>query len=429
MNEKIEKFGGFLGRKVEKHPRAVAKTLSAVYRGIGLQARRFPNKDLPASREFGQGYTARVLSEMLARPEGTAVVNIFTSCEIFHALDIPVLAPEALALYITNTAIEQPFVQAAQAAGASENLCSFHRCLMGLAETGVLRSPMLVTNTTLACDANQLTFRRLAEVWDVPHFVVEVPYRTDEAAVAYVAEQMRELAVLTERQAGRKLSGEKLREAVAHSVRTQEWFRKYLEIRSAVHLPEAMTPELLNVINSHLYLGSAHGEAYAKMLFEDAMKAPGIGKAPRILWMHILPNAQEPLKVIFQGADNHRVEIVGCDIAFDNLVKMDPDRPYEAMARRIVESNYNGSGARRIERTLDWAKKLKADGVLIFCQWGCKQTQGLAFTAKKAFEEAGLPTLVLDGDACDRTNEASGQAATRASAFVEELWSLKEAAR
>ena len=159
------------------------------------------------------------------------------------------------------------------------------------------------------------------------------------------------------------------------------------------------------------------------------MKAPGIGKAPRILWMHILPNAQEPLKVIFQGADNHRVEIVGCDIAFDNLVKMDPDRPYEAMARRIVESNYNGSGARRIERTLDWAKKLKADGVLIFCQWGCKQTQGLAFTAKKAFEEAGLPTLVLDGDACDRTNEASGQAATRASAFVEELWSLKEAAR
>ena len=258
MNEKIEKFGGFLGRKVEKHPRAVAKTLSAVYRGIGLQARRFPNKDLPASREFGQGYTARVLSEMLARPEGTAVVNIFTSCEIFHALDIPVLAPEALALYITNTAIEQPFVQAAQAAGASENLCSFHRCLMGLAETGVLRSPMLGTNTTLACDANQLTFRRLAEVWDVPHFVVEVPYRTDEAAVAYVAEQMRELAVLTERQAGRKLSGEKLREAVAHSVRTQEWFRKYLEIRSAVHLPEDVLPGLAQAAEG-LHRGLVHG--------------------------------------------------------------------------------------------------------------------------------------------------------------------------
>ncbi len=429
MNRKIEKFGGFLGEKVDRHPRMVAKTLSGVYKALGFQARRFPNKAFTASREYGQGYTAKVLSEMMARPASTAVVNIFTSCEIFHALDIPVLAPEALSLYITNTAIEQPFVQAAQANGASENLCSFHRCLMGLAETGVLQAPMLVTNTTLACDANQLTFRRLAEIWNVPHFVVEVPYRTDEASVRYVAEQMRELAALTEKQAGRTLSEEKLREAVERSIRTQKNFRNYLEIRSAVHLPEAMTPELLNVINNHLYLGGAPGETYSEMLLRDAMKAPKIGKAPRILWMHILPNAQEPLKAIFQGADNHRAEIVACDIALDNLVEMDPDKPYEAMARRIVESNYNGTGARRIERTLEWAKKLRADGVLIFCQWGCKQTQGIAFTAKKIFEEAGLPTLVLDGDACDRTNEASGQAATRASAFVEELWSLKEAAR
>jgi benzoyl-CoA reductase/2-hydroxyglutaryl-CoA dehydratase subunit BcrC/BadD/HgdB len=64
---------------------------------------------------------------------------------------------------------------------------------------------------------------------------------------------------------------------------------------------------------------------------------------------------------------------------------------------------------------------MKADGIVIFCQWGCKQTQGIAFAAKRIFEEHGLPTLVLDGDAADRANEASGQSSTRASAFVEAL--------
>ena len=76
MNENIEKFGGFLGKRVEKHPRAVARALSGAYRAIGFQAGHFPNKALNASREFGQGYTARVLAEMLDHPEKTAVVNI-----------------------------------------------------------------------------------------------------------------------------------------------------------------------------------------------------------------------------------------------------------------------------------------------------------------------------------------------------------------
>ena len=67
-----------------------------------------------------------------------------------------------------------------------------------------------------------------------------------------------------------------------------------------------------------------------------------------------------------------------------------------------------------------------SDGVLIFCQWGCKQTQGLAMAAKKVFEANGLPALVLDGDGCDRANGGGEQIVTRANAFVEELEGLRE---
>ncbi len=58
-----------------------------------------------------------------------------------------------------------------------------------------------------------------------------------------------------------------------------------------------------------------------------------------------------------------------------------------------------------------------ADGAVWFCHWGCKHTLGGARLGKKALEEAGLPTLLLDGDSCDQGLRRRGQAATRMEAF------------
>ena len=422
MNETIEKFGSWLGPIAGKHPGITEKILAGVYKSVSLQASRFPNTSayMP-SREYMQGITTGLMSQVLTHPGRCAVVNIFMSCEIFHVLNIRVSAPEALSILLTNTAVEQPFIQAAQDNGASENFCSFHRALLGLAETGVLRAPMFIAHTTTACDANQLTFHRLSEIWKVPRFVIDVPYDVSEDAVCYVAGQLKELQKAAEECARKKTDPALLRQAVARSIRTQEAYRRYLAKRSRYHLPEVMTPELLNVFCSHLYLGNEEAERYAQMLEEELSTARPAGSAPKILWMHVVPNAQEPLKAVFQGKESSHFEVLGCDLAYDNLVPMDENRPYESMARRMVYSSYNGPGSRRIQRTLELARQMKADGVLIFCQWGCKQTQGIAYAAKKTFEEAGFPTLVLDGDACDRTNEASGQALTRVAAFEEEL--------
>ena len=108
-------------------------------------------------------------------------------------------------------------------------------------------------------------------------------------------------------------------------------------------------------------------------------------------------------------------------MTYDSLVKMDAEKPYESMARRIVECSFNGEGTRRIARTYEMAKAMKADGIVIFCQWGCKQTQGLSFAAKQVFEENGIPCLILDSDGCDRSNAGGGQIVTRVQAFFEQI--------
>ena len=424
MNEAIEKLGSVISSQVDKHPKRAAAMLGTAYRAVGLHAKHFPGKQYTRSREYLQAYTALLLADMLKDPSKSAVVNIFMPSEIFCALGMPIMAPEALATYVVNTASERVFIDKAEENGAGETFCSIHKVLTGMAEAGVIKAPAMVANTTLACDANQLTFRRLADAWQVPHALIDVPWRADEEAVQYVAGQLKAMGKMAEECAGRRLSPESLRICIGRSRDQIRNFRTYMSRRASHHLPETLTPEMLNIVANHLYLGSEEGLTYSRLLLKDLQTAPASTKAARIMWMHVLPNWQESIKSIFQGADNERAEILGCDLAFSALVDMDPEHPYESMARRLVLDSFNGPGMRRVESTYEMARKVKADGVLIFCQWGCKQTQGLALAAKKFFEENGLPCLVLDGDSCDRANGGGEQIVTRANAFIEELEGL-----
>lgn len=105
---------------------------------------------------------------------------------------------------------------------------------------------------------------------------------------------------------------------------------------------------------------------------------------------------------------------------FESLVNMDPEHPYESMARRLVYSRWN-SGEKRVETALEAARSLHVDGVVCFCHWGCKQTMGLSAIFKRELDAAGFPTLILNGDGCDRRNASDGQTATRLNAFLEML--------
>lgn len=427
MNQTVEKFGSYVEKLVPDHPRIAGGVLAAVYSLVGLQASRFPSKERTGSREYLQGYTAHLMAHMLRDSSDGAVVNIFMPSEIFHALDMPIIAPEALAAYITCTAAEQPFLNRADEAGVSETMCSYHRNLIGTAEAGVLKKPLMIANTTLACDANQLTFRHLEQLWHVPHVTIDVPYEISGDAVIYVTEQLKGLAKTAEEVSGKKLDPDRLRDCISLSRRTMRNYRRYLARRPEVHFPEAMTPELLDAINNHLYLGTEEAFEFSRRLLRDIETAPRHTTEKQVLWMHIMPNWQEPLMKILQGKDNHTIEIIECDLAYSSVCDLDPGRPFESMAKRLVYDSYNGPGSRRIDTTLLLAKKLHMDGIIIFAQWGCKQTQGIALKAKQIFEKEGFPTLVLDGDGCDRTRGGSEQILTRTSAFVEQLQNSKNA--
>ena len=274
MNQIVETYGRLIDGQIPEHPQRAADLMTAAYSLVGMQASHFPSKKRMASREFLQGYTAKLMAKLLKDPSDSAIVNIFMPSEIFHALGIPVCVPEGLSAYVVCTAAERAFIDLTEEKGASGTLCSYHKVLLGCAEAGVLKRPMMVANTTLACDANQLTFRRLADKWRVPHVVIDVPYETDEEAVDYVAAQLRGLARTAEECCGRKLDEHKLKECVARSDESMKLYRRYLSLRSGVHFPETFTPELLGAISNKLYLGTEDALTYEKLLLKDVENAP-----------------------------------------------------------------------------------------------------------------------------------------------------------
>ena len=163
-----------------------------------------------------------------------------------------------------------------------------------------------------------------------------------------------------------------------------------------------------------------------KMLLEDVKKAPK-GEGLHILWMHMMPFLQEPVKDVFNYSQN--VHIRACDFVADGFQRMQASDPYEALAEKMVNCIYNGSVKQRIRRAQELANLTEADGGILFAHWGCKGTIGASSLIKNSLENAGLPTMVLDGDGCNPANSSDGQVSTRLQAYLEMLSEGKEEKR
>ena len=90
---------------------------------------------------------------------------------------------------------------------------------------------------------------------------------------------------------------------------------------------------------------------------------------------------------------------------------------------------YNGSVKQRIQRAQELANQTEADGGILFAHWGCKGTIGASSLIKNSLENAGLPTMVLDGDGCNPANSSDGQVSTRLQAYLEMLEKSREEKR
>jgi benzoyl-CoA reductase/2-hydroxyglutaryl-CoA dehydratase subunit BcrC/BadD/HgdB len=294
-----------------------------------------------------------------------------------------------------------------------------------MALSGVLEKPRMLASCSVACDANNLTFKTLAKLWDVPSVYVDVPYEISEDSIMYVADELRGLAGKAEEVFGRKIDQDALCTAVAASQRTLKLLAGS-PIQRRDHLAASdMGNEMQQALAAHLALGSPETQRMAEQMGEDFAHAPSYNGLS-LVWVHTAPFFSEPLQGVLNQSST--AQIVASEMLFDQVPLGDEtpfrhraDKPFEAMAERLVRNSYNGPAARRANHILELCRQTHADGAVIFCHWGCKETAGAAQLIRRTLERAGFPALVLDGDGCDRANCMEGQLSTRMSAFLEML--------
>ena len=412
-----EKFGKHIYRHMNR-PEYVRRMLLLAYRFYGLQMHVLPNKLLSPAKQYLGTACMDCMIRPLAHPERQILTSLFTPCEFISAMGLSPMCAEQYSTYVNGACAEQGFVEAAEAAGIAETFCSYHKIVTGAVLSGIMPAPRAIVNTSLACDANNLTFRKAAEHFDVPQIYIDGPDRTDNDSVMYVAEQLRQAAVQLEDITGRKLDEEKLREAVERSRRTVEISKAILPLRRDHYVSTELTSELYESLMMHNALGSPEALRYMTMLREE-FEASTIRPGRKILWMHSNPFYQNAAKEIF----NYRTDpwIALTEMYCDSMIDMTSDDPYEAMAERTVFNSYNGPVTRRAQSAVKLADMVQPDGIILFCHWGCKETCGASPIIQDALEAAGYPVLVLNGDGVDRKNASDGQTRTRLEAFLEML--------
>ena len=418
MSNLVEKFGAYVGKKINTNPGAANQLLLTAYRGKRIQLKRFPDKRLSPARDYMAIQSMNAVIDGLAHHENSALVNIFMPCELLHVFGVHPMFAEAVSSYINGAIAEKGFLEYAEGCGIAETYCSYHRILMGDVLSNTLPKPKFVVNSSLLCDANNLTFRMAADHYQVPHIYIDVPYERSEESIAYTADQLREFAAFLEDTYHRKLSMDALSGRVAVSKRTMEILWECQRLKKGKLLMNDLTSELYEVFGTHVLLGTPQIETYARMLRED-IKASAPTKGVRLFWMHTMPYYQPSLRQMLNFSA--RAQVLTCDMNTDLDAVLDPARPFESMAARMVENTFNGPSDHRIRRAIEMCRMQEADGVVYFCHWGCKQTMGAAHTVKQALEAEGIPVLILDGDACDRGNTSNGQMVTRLEAFIEML--------
>ena len=418
MADWVRGFGAYVEKQYASRPAYARRLLLAAYRAYGFKLRHLPNRELPPSKQYLATVCMDCMVRPLAHPERQVLTSIFTPCEVFHAMGLYPMCAEQSATYANGAGAEHGLIEAAERAGIAETFCSYHKAVTGAAVTGVLPRPLAIVNTSLACDANNLTFRKAAELTGAPQYYIDVPWQTDADAVDYVAEQLREMAAWLSDIAGRKLDGEALRACVARSKETIRLLCEVLPLRRTRYVPAELTSELYEVLMVHNALGMEETLQYASMLLRDYERA---GERPgrRILWLHSNPFYQKAVQRFFNYRSDPFLALT--EMCYDPLLCSEETDPWRAMAERLVMNSFNGPVERRIGKAVRMAETVGADGAVLFCHWGCKETCGAAAAIRDALEAEHIPTLILNGDGVDRRNAPDGQTSTRIGAFLEML--------
>lgn len=318
------------------------------------------------------------------------------------------------------------YIELAESAGFSVDVCSSIRAEVGVALSGELPKPDLLITNSEVCDGYG-PWQYVAEQFGIPIYHIDTPCCDSEEAVDYMVREYRKLIAFLEDITGEKVELSKIDRIFRDDLEAAEYNREINELRKAIPTP-MKGRDAMRLMGGGQSRGSARSIPYLKAFVEEVRGKVerGEGAVPeeryRLLWCQTPP--------FYVDLTSWMEEKYGAVVAFNDPHKevwwepgeYDGVSVLEAMARQFITDPWNGLSERRIGTLVRNAREYSVHGAVHFSQWGCRVSAGHALMlADRLEKELGVPTLILDGDYMDFRNYSDGQVKARLSAFLEML--------
>lgn len=407
-------------------PTALRETLRFIYLKellFGSSA----DRDM-ASLVFSRRVMLKQMLDAYRFPSMAIWNTLFVPPEILYAMNLRPFCLEIGASIFSKIGQSQSALLEAEAHGVPTDGCSFHRAAIGYVYRNFYPHANHIATTTSLCDSNPKTVNICQAITGVSSTVLDVPYDTDNDSVNFLAEQLEGLTADLERSFGVVMDMDALKRRIECTNRTREKMVEVNRLRMDPDSPLSGSRALGLIVNSHLLCGSDDGEEFYDMLIQDVkdgIKAakgkvrPEANDKVKILWLELKPYFENDL--LSNMEEKLGVKIVFEEISYVYWDALDPDKPYESLARRLITNQNNGPLENRLKVIDMLVRQYNVDGVIMFASWGCRRNAAAVPAIKAALQEKGVPSLVLHGDCVDDSTYTEGQFSTRIEGFLEML--------
>ncbi len=369
--------------------------------------------------------TARLGQRLYSGTERVAWCGVAAPFDLLNALDISSCFVEFVGANLAGSGMVSTFLDRAESQGWAPDSCAYHRAVMGAALRGMMPEPDVLVATSAPCSAGVATLENLARHFGKDLFVLHVPQTDSPEAVALLAQQIKEMIRFVAQRTGTTVEPARLREAMLLSNQARELLVQVYHLANRVPSPVSSNDLRDLGIVLPLFFGTQAAVDIARGYRDELLRRVDTGERAlpreRIRLMWIQNRIQFRTSIERTIAHEFGAVIVIDELNDVTWEPVDPDDPWEGLARRMSGMPLCAPAEQRIRHLRNLARSHRVDGVIHPCHWGCRQSLGARGLIQQGLGEIGVPMLDLAVDCIDTRAFSAGQVRTRMGAFLEML--------
>ena len=367
---------------------------------------------------------SRLGKKLYSKNQTIAWCGVTAPFDLLGSMGVTSCFVEFVGAMLASTQTAGYFFEEAEDSGFATDSCAYHRAVMGAVLKNAMPEPDFIIGTSSPCTAGLAIVENFAHQYKKDFFVLNVPQNYTKDAIKFLAAQIEEMTLFVSAHTKRPLSKEKLGIALENFNRSSQLLKDIYDL--AKTKPSPVDNRLLRDfgIVITLLMGTQTGVDICQAFKDELNHRIKTGwhhaskEKIRLLW--IQNRIQYPFPM------DEMLDDLGAKIVVDehNHVTwepMDPDNPFESIAKRMISIPFSMDTSERISQMQNLARDYQIDGAINPCHWGCRQGTGARGLISKGMQDINVPVLNLEIDCVDSRNLAKGQIETRVEAFMEML--------